>query len=182
MQFPGQVTGQSAQQRTAAGEQHARGGHICRQFRRGAFQHRPGGGHDPRGQLLNRFVEIMGIDQTPCREIGLPGMAAYFHDTLEFALGTAGHLFFQGLRRQRADGDLILFLDKLGNAAVKGIARHRNAGSAHPSAHTDDRNVGGTAADIHHHTAMGLPDLQAGAQRGSDRLIHQEDLPARRQP
>ena len=81
---------------------------------------------------------------------------------------------------QRADGDLVFFLHVLGNAAVKGVARHRQAGGLDPPAHADDRNVGGAAADVHDHAAVGLADLQARAQRRCHRLVHKVDLPGAR--
>ena len=44
--------------------------------------------------------------------------------------------------------------------------RPPHAGRAHPPAHADDGDVGGTAADVHDHAAVRLADGQPRAQRG----------------
>ena len=41
------------------------------------------------------------------------------------------------------------FLHILGDAVVKGVARHRQAGRLDPASHADDSNIGGAAADVH---------------------------------
>ena len=103
-------------------------------------------------------------------------MAAHLHNTLKLAAGAAGHLLFQLFGSQRPNGNLILFLDILGDAVIKGVARHRQAGGLDPAAHADDGNIGGATANIHDHAAVGLANLQPGPQRGSYRLIHQKYL------
>mgnify|MGYP006899995314 CR=1 FL=1 len=99
-----------------------------------------------------------------------------FHHALKLAFGAAGHLLFQGFCRQRTDGDLEFFLHILGNAAVKGVACHRHAGGFYTATHADDGNVGGSAADVHDHAAVGFANLQTGTQGSGNRLVHQKDL------
>ena len=103
-------------------------------------------------------------------------MAAHLHNTLKLAAGAAGYLLFQLFGSQRSNGNLILFLDILGDAVIKGVARHRQAGGLDPAAHADDGNIRGATANIHDHAAVGLANLQPGPQRGGYRLIHQKHL------
>ena len=177
MQFPCDIACQPAQQRAAAGQQHAGGGYIRCQFGRGAFQHIAGGSGNAGGQLLHRLIEIAGVDNAAGRQVRLPRMTAHLHNTLKFAFSAAGHLLFQLLGSQRADGDLEFFLHILGDAVVKGVARHRQAGRLDPAAHADDSNIGGAAADVHDHAAVRLAYLQTGTERSGHRLIYQKDLP-----
>ena len=180
VQLARDIPGQPAQQRAASCQQNAGAGHIRRQLGRGAFQHVAGCVGNTGGQLLHGFVQVAGIDDAPRGQVRLPRVAAHLHNALKLAPGAAGDLLFQLLGGQRADGDLVFFLHVLGNAAVKGVARHRQAGGLDPPAHADDRNVGGAAADVHDHAAVGLADLQARAQRRRHRLVHKVDLPGAR--
>ena len=69
---------------------------------------------------------------------------------------------------------LNFFLNILGNALVKSVAGDRQAGGAHPPTHADHGDIRGAAADINHHAAHGLADIQPCAKGGGDRLIHKE--------
>ena len=60
VQLTRNITCQPAQQRAAAGQQHAGTGYIGCQFGRGAFQHIAGGRGNAGGQLLHRLVQIGG--------------------------------------------------------------------------------------------------------------------------
>src|SRR5699024_3996416 len=85
-----------------------------------------------------------------------------------------------------ADGDLhllsgalahqnvVLAAHILDDSLVELVTGHLDGGGLHHAAEGDDGDVGGTAADIHHHVAVGLGDVDAGADGGGYRLLNEE--------
>ena len=65
----------------------------------------------------------------------------------------------------------------LHNGLVELVAGDLDGGALHNAAEGDDSDVGGTTADIHHHVAVGLGDVDAGADGGGNRLLDQVHLP-----
>ena len=61
----------------------------------------------------------------------------------------------------------------LDHGLVKLVARNLDRDRFHNSGQRDHRNVGGTAADVHHHMAVGLGDVNARADRGGQGLFDQ---------
>ena len=57
------------------------------------------------------------------------------------------------------------------------VARHPDAGGLDLAAEGQHRDVGGAAADVNDHAAVGHRDVQARPQRRRDGLVDQVDLP-----
>ena len=96
VELPCNIAGQAAQQGPAAGEQHAGGGNICRQLRRGAFQHVAGRGGNAGGKLLHRLIQIAGVDKA-ARRVWVNGEEKQFttkeFDLLTFLAENPNHVF-----------------------------------------------------------------------------------------
>ena len=56
------------------------------------------------------------------------------------------------------------------------VARHANTGGLDLAAQRQDSDIGGAAADINDHPAIGLGDVDAGTQCSGNGLIDQVDL------
>ena len=60
---------------------------------------------------------------------------------------------------------------------VELVAGHLDGGAFHHALQGDHGDVAGAAADVHHHVALGLGDVDAGADGGGHRLLDQIHLP-----
>ena len=68
----------------------------------------------------------------------------------------------------------MLAADIADNHFVKIVARNFQGGGHGNAVHAQHGDVRSAAADVHHHVAAGTPDIQAGAQTGSQRLLDEE--------
>ena len=67
------------------------------------------------------------------------------------------------LRRAVAHQDVVLAAHILHHGLVELVAGYFNGGGLHHAAQGNDGDVGGAAADVHHHMSVGLCDVDAGA-------------------
>ena len=65
----------------------------------------------------------------------------------------------------------------LHDGLVELVAGDLDGGGLHDAAEGDDGDVGGAAADVHHHVAVRLGDVYARADGGGQRLLNEVDLP-----
>src|SRR5205814_1323050 len=72
-----------------------------------------------------------------------------------------------------ADQQVVLALEVIHDGLIHLIAGHAHGARINDAAERDDGDVGGAAADIHHHVAAGLGDGQSGANSGHHGLLHQ---------
>ena len=75
-----------------------------------------------------------------------------------------------------ADGDAVLVAHMLEDLLIVVVAGHPHAGGLDLAAQAQHRNVRGAAADVDDHPAVGLGDVDAGAEGCSDGLINEVDL------
>ena len=71
------------------------------------------------------------------------------------------------------DEDVMALADILHHGLGEGVTGHLDGGGLHDAGQGDDSDVGGAAADVDHHVAVGLGDVNAGADGGSQRLLDQ---------
>ena len=65
----------------------------------------------------------------------------------------------------------------LHDGLVELVAGDLDGGGLHDAGQGDDRDVGGAAADVHDHVAVGLGDVDARADGGGHGLLNQIDPP-----
>ena len=141
------------------------------------FQHLMGGGADLLAQAHDRLVEVGGGDVDPDGQAGEQAAALDLHRLVEVGLlGAAGHVLFQVLGGALADGDAELVAHELEDLLVVVVARDADAGGLDLAAEAQHGDVGGAAADVDDHPAIGDGDVDAGAEGGGDRLIDEVDL------
>ena len=63
----------------------------------------------------------------------------------------------------------------LHDGLVKLVAGHLDGGGLHHTTEGDDSNIRSTAADIHHHVAVRLSNIETGTDGGSYRLFNEID-------
>ena len=66
----------------------------------------------------------------------------------------------------------------LHHGLVELVAGYFNRGGLHHAAQGNDGDVGGAAADVHHHVPVGLHDVDARADGGGDGLLNEVHPPA----
>src|SRR5262249_1781062 len=72
-----------------------------------------------------------------------------------------------------ADEQVIFALQVVHDGLIHLVAGHAHGTRIHDAAERDHGDVGGAAADVHHHVTAGLSNRQAGADRGDHGLLHQ---------
>ena len=160
-------------QTAAAGHDDTIGGDVRYQLRRCALQNRVDCFQNAAGGFLK------GLDHLRrgyCKHTGQAGHQAAALDFHGLLLGAGentadGHL--QLLRSPFTDQYIMLAPYVLDHGFIKLVARNLNRGGFHNTRQGDHRYVSGTAADVHHHMAIGLGDVNARANRGSQRLFDQ---------
>ena len=100
------------------------------------------------------------------------------------ALDVHGQLLVSGInltdldldlfRRDLADDRSMLAADIAGNGLIEGISRHLQRGGYGHAVHAQHSDIRGAAANIHHHMAIGLLDIQTGTQGRRQGLLDQE--------
>ena len=68
----------------------------------------------------------------------------------------------------------MLAADIPGNGLVKGVTRHLQGGGDGNAVHAQHGNIRGAAANVHHHVAVGVLDVQSRTQGRRQRLFDQE--------
>src|SRR5699024_10205014 len=128
---------------------------------------------DAAGDLLEGLDHLAGGDGEHPGQAGHQAAALDLHGDLlrpgEYAAD--GH--FQLLGGAVADEHVVLLADILDHRLVELVAGDLDGGGLHHAAQRDDGNVGGAAADVHHHVAVGLGDVDARADGGGHRLLDQ---------
>ena len=74
------------------------------------------------------------------------------------------------------DQHVVLALDVVDDRVVHLVATHANRTRCHDARKRDHCDIGGTAADVHHHVALGCRDVETGADRGRHGLFDQENF------
>ena len=87
----------------------------------------------------------------------------------------AADLHLHLLRCALADEDIVLAAHIFDDGLVELIAGHLDGGRLHHAGEADDGNVAGAAADIHHHMAVGLGDVDAGTDGRRHGLLDEVD-------
>ena len=137
-----------------------------------------GGGADLLAQHHDRLVQIAGGDVHPDGQTGQQTAALNLHRLVEIRfLGAARHVLFQLLGGALTDGNAEFIAHMLQNFIVVVVARHPDAGGLDLAAKAQHGDIGGAAADVDDHPAIGLGDVDAGAEGRSDGLVDQVDLP-----
>ena len=161
----------------AAGQHHTIAEDIACQFRRGLFQHLMGGSADLLTQHHHRLVEVAGGNIHLDGQAGQQAAALHLHRLVKISLlGAAGDILFQLLCGTLADGNAELVADMFQDLVIIVVARHTDTGGLDLAAQRQDSDIGGAAADINDHPAIGLGDVDAGTQCSGNGLIDQVDL------
>ena len=162
---------------TAARQHHAVAEDVAGQLRRGLFQHLMGRRADLLAQHHDRLIQVAGGDVHPDGQAGQQAAALDLHRLVEVGLlGAAGHILFQLLSGALTDGDAELVAHMLQDLVVVVVARHADAGGLDLAAQAQHCDVRGAAADVDDHPAVGLGDVDAGAESCGDGLINEVDL------
>ena len=172
-----EVLGQAVQLCAAAGEHDTVAVDVACQLRRGLLQHLVRCGADLLAQHHHRLVEVVGGNVDAHRQAGEQAAALDLHGLVEIGLlGAAGHVFLQFLGGALADGHAVLVAHVLQNFFIVVVACHAHTGGLDLAAEGQHGDIGGAAADIDDHAAVGLGDVDAGAEGGGNGLVDQVDL------
>ena len=136
-----------------------------------------GGSADLLTQHHHRLVEVAGGNIHLDGQAGQQAAALHLHRLVKISLlGAAGDVLFQLLCGTLADGNAELVADMLQDLVIIVVARHTDTGGLDLAAQRQDSDIGGAAADINDHPAIGLGDVDAGTQCSGNGLIDQVDL------
>ncbi len=150
-------------QGAAAGHADAVGGDIGHQLGRRALQHAVDGLQDAGGDLLEGLDHLAGGHREHPGQAGHEAAALDLHRLLLRAGEDAADLHLQLLRRPLTDEYIVLAPYVLHDGLVELVAGDLDGGGLHDAGQGDDRDVGGAAADVHDHVAVGLGDVDARA-------------------
>ena len=133
--------------------------------------------HNLGGHLFKGLQQFGGSDGEHPGQAGHQAAALDLHAHFLFpGIDTAnGH--FQLFCCALTDEHIVLAAHIFDDGIVKLIAGHLDGSAFHHAAQRNDRHIGGTAADVHNHIAVGLGNLNAGADGRSHRLLDEIDLP-----
>ena len=127
--------------------------------------------HDLAGHILKGLHHLAAGDGKGAGQAGHQAAAADLHD-LFLGIGVHaadGHLHFLG--GALADKHVVLAADIFHHGFVKLVAGDLDGGALHHTAQGDHSDVGGAAADVHDHIAVGLGDVHARPNGRGHRLL-----------
>ena len=159
----------------AAGQDNSVLGNVRHKFGGCLLQHRQNRLDDLTGGTAKGFHHIRGSHHNLPGQTGLEVSALdqSFHRLSPLIDGAHADLCIlsNGLSHNQA-----VFLPQIAdNCLVKIIAGHLDRGGVGKAVHGQHADVRGTAADIHHHMALGTLKGQICAEGGSQRLLDQID-------
>ena len=157
----------------AAGHHDAIGGHIRHQLRGRALQNRVDALQNLLRGLLEGLQHLRGGDGDGLGQAREQAPALHIHEGLLLPGEDAADGDLHLLRRALAHQDVVLAAHILDHGLVELVARHLDGGGLHHAAQGDDGDVGGAAADVHHHVAVGLGDVDARADGGGYGLLNE---------
>ena len=161
------------QQRAAAGHHDAVGGDVGHQLGGSALQNAVDGLQNAAGDLLEGLDHLAGGDGEHTGQAGHQAAALDLHSDLLGAGEHAADGHLQLLSGAVADEDVVLAADILHHSLVELVAGDLDGSGLYHTAQGDDGDVGGTAADVYHHVAIGLGDVDAGADGGGHGLLNE---------
>ena len=123
------------------------------------------------GDLLKGLDHLAGGDGEHPGQTGHQTAALDLHGDLLRAGEHAADGLFQLLGGAVADQDIVLAADILHHGLVELVTGGLDRGGLHHAAQGDHGDIGGAAADIHHHVAVGLGDVDARADGGGHGLL-----------
>ena len=164
-------------QGAAAGHADAVGGDIGHQLGRRALQHAVDGLQDAGGDLLEGLDHLGGGDGEHPGQAGHEAAALDLEGLLLGPGEDAADLHLDLFRSTFADEHVVLPAYVLDNGLVELVARDLDGGGFHDAAQGDDGDIGGAAADVHDHVAVGFGDVDARADGGGQGLLNEKDPP-----
>ena len=114
-----------------------------------------------------------GHGQAPGRA-GLGIAALDLHSQLLTAGVDLAQVDLHSLGSDLTDDHVVLAPHIAGNDLIKEVACDPQRGGQDHTVHAQNGNIGGTAADIHHHMTLGILQINTGTQSGCQRLLDQE--------
>ena len=127
--------------------------------------------------LLKGFDHLAGGDGEHPGQPGHEAAALDLHGDLLRPGEHAADGHFQLLRGAVADEDVVPLADVLDDRLAEGVAGHLDGGGLHDAGQGDHGDIGGAAADIHHHMAVGLGDIHPRADGGGQGLLDEVHPP-----
>jgi len=167
---------ESPQERPAAGHHQARIDQVAGQFGRGLLQGSLDGVDDGGHGLLEGLADFGGVDHRLAGQAGDDVAALDLH--LEFFLQRVGRpdLDLDSLGGGLADEEVVGAAHVLDDGVVHVVAGDADALGGDDVGEAQDRDLGGAAADVEDHRALGLLDGQPDADAGGARLLDQVHL------
>ena len=162
---------EAVHQGAAAGHDDAVVGDVGHQLRGRALQHAVDGLQHPLHRLLKGLQHLGGGHGDGAGQAGEHAAALDLDAGLLLLGEDAADFHLHQLRGALADEQIVLAAHILDDGLVELVAGHLDGGGLHHAAEGDDGDVAGAAADIHHHVAVGLGDVDAGADGGGHRLL-----------
>ena len=142
-------------------------------FGRGAVQRLLHRVDDRLERLLQRHPNLLAGEHHRLRQPGDEVAAADLGLHLLCEREGGADLELDLLGRLLADHELVLALDVADDRLVELVAADADRLGHDDAAERDHGDLAGAAADVHDHVARGLADREAGADRGSHRLLDQ---------
>ena len=164
-------------QTAAAGHDDAVGGHIRHQLRGRPLQNGVNGLHNALHRLLEGVHHLRRADGHNLGKTRQQAAALHVHG-LFFILGEdAADLLLHFLGGTLAHQQVVLAAHILHHGLIQLVASDLDRGGFHHAGEGDHGDICRTAADVHHHVAVGLGDVDACADGGGHRLLDEVDLP-----
>src|SRR5476651_1412111 len=162
----------------AAGKHDALVDDVGGQFGGGVLQRDLHGLDDGADRLLQALGDLTLGDHQFLRHAVHQVAALDLHRAAFAVVGRARRSdgLLDALGRTLADQQVMVAADVGDDRLVHLVAANTHGAWIHDAAQRQDRDFRRAAADVDHHRARGLGDRQAGADRGSHRLLDQPDL------
>ena len=164
-------------QTAAAGHDDAVGGHIRHQLRGRPLQHRVDSLHNALHRFLKGVHHLRGADSHHLGKTRQQTAALDVHGLLLVLGEDTADLLFHLLGGALTHQQIVLAAHILHHSLIELVAGDLDRGGFHHTGEGDHSDIRRTAADVHHHVAVGLGDVDARADGRRYRLLNKIHLP-----
>ena len=133
--------------------------------------------HDALYRLLKGVHHLRGTDGHNLGKARQQAAALHVHGFFLILGEDTADLLLHFLGGALAHQQVVLAAHILHHSLIQLVASDLDGGRLHHTGEGDHGDVRRTAADVHHHVAVGLGDVDACADGGGHRLLDQVDLP-----